>query len=393
MKHTRFGKTELQMPVISCGGMRYQHKWDDVPWKEVPKEGQENLERTIERALDLGINHIETARGYGSSEMQLGFALKNFDRRSILLQTKVAPEKDPKDFRKTFEKSMKYLQQDYVDLLSLHGLNNRELMEQALRKGGCLEEAYKLKAEGRAKHIGFSTHASNEEIVETIERGDFEYVNLHWYLIAQLNGPAIEAAARKDMGVFIISPNDKGGRLYNPPEKLRQLCQPLEPMVFNDLFCWANPHVHTISCGAARPSDFDTHIQALEFYNQASDIIAPIREKIYREVAHACGDNWLETWHIGIPEWNDIPQNINVKDIVRLWTWTKAVDLLDFGKWRYNMLGNASHWFPGQTVEKFDKNAMREALRSSPHAERILEILEEARNLFADAPVERLSQS
>lgn len=393
MKYTRFGKTELQMPVISCGGMRYQHKWDDIPWKEVPKEGQENLERTIERALDLGINHIETARGYGSSEMQLGFALKNFDRRSILLQTKVAPERNAKDFRKTFEKSMKYLQQDYVDMLSLHGLNNRELMEQALRKGGCLEEAYKLKAEGRAKHIGFSTHASNGEIIETIDRGEFEYVNLHWYLIAQLNGPAIEAAAKKDMGVFIISPNDKGGRLYNPPEKLRQLCQPLQPMVFNDLFCWANPHVHTISCGAARPSDFDTHIQALEFYDQASATIAPIKEKIYQEVAQTCGEDWLETWHIGIPEWNDIPQNINVKDTVRLWTWAKALDLLDFGKWRYNMLGNASHWFPGQTVEKHDKNAMREALKSSPHAERILEILEEARNLFADAPVKRLSQS
>ena len=381
------------MPAISCGGMRYQHKWDDIPWDEVPKEGQENLECTIERALELGIHHIETARGYGSSEMQLGFALKNFDRQSIILQTKVAPEEDPKDFRKTFEKSMKYLQQDYVDLLSLHGLNNRELIEFALRDGGCLEEAYKLKEEGRARHIGFSTHGSNTEIVETIERGDFEYVNLHWYLIAQLNGPAIEAAAKKDMGVFIISPNDKGGRLYTPPEKLKQLCQPLHPMVFNDLFCWANPNVHTISCGAARPSDFDTHVQALEYYDRAKETIAPIKENLYREVAQTCGEDWLETWHIGIPEWSDLPQGINVKDTVRLWTWAKAVDLVDFGKWRYNMLGNASHWFPGNTVKKHDKKAMREALSNSPHADRIMEILEEVRTIFADAPVKRLSQS
>lgn len=393
MKYTRFGKTELQMPVISCGGMRYQHKWDDIPWDEVPNEGQENLEQTISRALELGINHIETARGYGSSEMQLGFALQNFDRQSIILQTKVAPEKDPQDFRKTFEKSMKYLQQDYVDLLSLHGLNNRELMDDALKPGGCLDEAYKLKAEGRAKHIGFSTHASNAEIVETIERGDFEYVNLHWYLIAQLNGPAIEAAAKKDMGVFIISPNDKGGRLYNPPEKLKDLCQPLEPMAFNDLFCWANPHVHTISCGAARPSDFDTHVDALEHYDRASETISPILDNIYREVARTCGADWLETWHVGLPEWSDVPEGINVKDTVRLWTWAKAVDLIDFGKWRYNMLGSSSHWFPGKIVQNYDENAMRAALRNSPHVERILEILEEVRTLFADAPVKRLSQS
>ena len=393
MKYKRFGKTELQMPVISCGGMRYQHKWDDIPWEEVPKEGQENLECTINRALELGIKHSETARGYGSSEMQLGFALKNFDRRSIILQTKVAPEENPKDFRKTFEKSMKYLQQDYVDLLSLHGLNNRELIKFALKDGGCLEEAYKLKDEGRARHIGFSTHGSNAEIIETIERGDFEYVNLHWYLIAQLNGPAIEAASKKDMGVFIISPNDKGGQLYKPPEKLKQLCQPLEPMAFNDLFCWTNPHVHTISCGAARPGDFDTHVQALEYYDQARETIAPIIENISREVAQTCGEDWFETWHIGIPEWSDLPQGINVKDTVRLWTWARAVDLVDFGKSRYNMLGNASHWFPGNPVKKHDKKAMRKALSDSPHTDRIMEILEEVQTLFADAPVKRLSQS
>ncbi len=60
------------MPVFSCGGMRYQYKWEEVPPEEIPADGQANLEATIHRALELGINHIETARGYGTSEMQLG---------------------------------------------------------------------------------------------------------------------------------------------------------------------------------------------------------------------------------------------------------------------------------------------------------------------------------
>ena len=47
--------------------MRYQHKWDDIDPSEVPAEGQANIEAIIHRALELGINHIETARGYGSS--------------------------------------------------------------------------------------------------------------------------------------------------------------------------------------------------------------------------------------------------------------------------------------------------------------------------------------
>jgi predicted aldo/keto reductase-like oxidoreductase len=89
MKYRRFGRTELQMPVISCGGMRYQHKWQDTEPSEIPRENQENLEATIRRALDLGINHIETARGYGTSEMQLGNILPALPRDKMIVQTKV----------------------------------------------------------------------------------------------------------------------------------------------------------------------------------------------------------------------------------------------------------------------------------------------------------------
>ena len=80
MKYRRFGRTELPMPVLSCGGMRYQQAWKDLEPADVEKAGQENLEATIHRALELGINHIETARGYGSSEMQLGWLLPRLPR-------------------------------------------------------------------------------------------------------------------------------------------------------------------------------------------------------------------------------------------------------------------------------------------------------------------------
>src|SRR4051812_38261801 len=103
MKYRRFGRTELSMPVFSCGGMRYQFKWQDVDPKEIPAENQANLEATIHRALEFGINHIETARGYGTSEMQLGNILPKFPREKIIVQTKVAPHQDPKEFLKTFE--------------------------------------------------------------------------------------------------------------------------------------------------------------------------------------------------------------------------------------------------------------------------------------------------
>src|SRR5437899_4996883 len=124
MKYRRFGRTELQMPVFSCGGMRYQFKWDDVAPHEIPLANQANLEATIHRAVELGINHIETARGYGTSEMQLGSVLPKLPRDKIIVQTKVAPMERARDFLKTFDQSMNYLKLDHVDLLALHGVND-----------------------------------------------------------------------------------------------------------------------------------------------------------------------------------------------------------------------------------------------------------------------------
>jgi uncharacterized protein len=155
MRYRRFGRTNLQMPVFSCGGMRYQQSWDDLAPEKVEEAGQRNLEATILRALELGINHIETARGYGSSEMQLGWILPRLPREKMIVQTKVAPFADPKEFLATFNKSMAYLKLDYVELLSFHGINNAELLDWTLQSGGCMEVARQLQREGRCRFIGF----------------------------------------------------------------------------------------------------------------------------------------------------------------------------------------------------------------------------------------------
>src|SRR5580765_5787649 len=289
MKYRRFGRTELQMPVISCGGMRYQFKWQDVPVNEIPPDNQANLEATILRSLELGINHIETARGYGTSEMQLGNLLPRLPREKMIVQTKVAPKNNPKEFLATFDTSMKYLKLDYVDLLALHGINNRELLRHALKPNGCVAAARKLQKQGRVKFLGFSTHATTDIILEAIQSGEFDYVNVHWYFVNDLNWPAIEAATKRDIGVFIISPNDKGGKLYEPPKKLVDLCAPLSPMQFNDLYCLARQEVHTLSCGASKPGDFDEHVKALDHYDRIPETISPIQTKLRGEMERVLG--------------------------------------------------------------------------------------------------------
>ena len=393
MKYRRFGKTELEMPVFSCGGMRYQHKWSDIEWSEVPDEGQKNLEATIHRSMELGINHIETARGYGSSEMQLGPVLKQFPRKKLIVQTKVAPFATTKEFLDTFNTSMDYLQLDHVELLSLHGINNQELLDWSLGENGCLAAARQLQKEGRCRHVGFSTHATTDIILKAIESDGFDYVNLHWYFVNDLNWSAVEAAAARDMGVFIISPNDKGGKLYAPPPKLTELCAPLHPMQFNALYCLNRPEVHTLSCGAAQPSDFDCHLETLEHYDNIGPTIAEIEQRLRQEMNNVLGNDWCARWPEGLPHYVNVPGQVNISEILRLWTYAKSLDLVDWGKMRYNLLGQADHWFPGEHVAKLDIEGTKGALSNSPFAEQIPGILQEAHSMLHDQEQKRLSES
>ena len=83
------------------------------------------------------------------------------------------------------------------------------------------------------RHVGFSTHAQAPCILKAVETNLFEYANIHFDYIGSYtasgsgpaggNGDVIEAMAARDMGVFIISPYDKGGKLYAPSTKFVEL--------------------------------------------------------------------------------------------------------------------------------------------------------------------------
>jgi uncharacterized protein len=393
MKYRRFGRTELSMPVFSCGGMRYQYKWQDLAMPEIPDESQINLEATIRRSLELGINHIETARFYGSSEVQLGQILPQLDRSSFIFQTKIAPEADPSEFLAKFERSMSLLQLDYVDLLGIHGINNAELLEQTMRPGGCLAIAKELQKAGRVGHIGFSTHAPTEIICQTIETGEFDYVNLHWYYINQTNWRAIEAATRQDMGVFIISPTNKGGLLNKPSAKLQELCAPLSPMVFNNLFCLRHSQVHTLSVGASVPTDFDEHLKTLDFLDDPQAMLTPIIHRLEEAAIEKLGETWYRTWRDGLPEHGATPGNINIPMILWLRNLAIAYDMEEYGQLRYNLLENGGHWFPGARATDLAQYDLTDCLKDSPYAAKIPTYLQEADRLLSGAEVKRLSQS
>lgn len=387
------------MPVFSCGGMRYQYKWQDVSPKQIPVDSQANLEATIRRSLDVGIHHIETARGYGTSEMQLGQVLPKFPREKLIVQTKISPVADAKAFRRTFDQSLSYLKLDHVDLLGLHGINTPALLDFCTRSGGCLDIVRTLQNQGKVRFVGFSTHGPTEVIEQAIATNQFDYINLHWYYINQTNWSAIEAATRHDMGVFIISPSEKGGMLFNPPPRLVALCAPLSPIVFNDLFCLShpvgatvNPSVHTLSIGAANPQDFDEHLKTLGYLDRASEVLPPIVERLEQAAIDRLGADWCKTWHVGLPTPAETPGGLNIPVILWLRNLALAYDMVAYAKMRYNLLGQGGHWFPGANGDRVTELDLQPCLVNSPHADKIPPLLAETHALLGGQKIQRLAR-
>lgn len=356
MEYRRFGKTEKRVSVITLGGMRYKHGWDD-PRHEIADDTLIQCRETVEKALAQGINLIETAWGYGKSETVYGRVLNDelrLARDSYLLMTKGAP-KTARETRELVTEQLKTLKTDYFDFYAWHGINTMELCQTACAPGGPVAELLKMKAEGLIGHIGFSTHGPLEVIIKAIETDLFDFVNLHYYYFFQRNKAAIDLAQTKDMGVFIISPNDKGGRLNTPSPKLVELTAPLHPVQFNARFCLGHTGVHTLSFGLPVTSGFDT-IDGI-FPAPAPMTPADTRIKMHLDSQRLTDPYGLYEGY----EMSNDPSGLNIPEILRFRTMLKCYDMRDFGLYRYNMFQEKDHWFPGQyptpeNLKKIDRS-------------------------------------
>jgi predicted aldo/keto reductase-like oxidoreductase len=375
MEYRRFGKTEKKVSVITLGGMRFRNAWKD-PRNEIPIETLEDCKYAVQQAFDHGINMIETAYGYKKSETVFGMVLNDIlkvPRDSYYLMTKGIAD-TAQDMRQLVEEQLKALKTDYLDFYAWHGINNQELFELACAKGGPVEELLKMKDEGIIGHVGFSTHAPMNVIIRTIETDMFDFVNLHYYYFFQRNKGAINFAESKDMGVFIISPNDKGGQLFNPPQKLFDLMAPLHPIQWNARFCLSTPAIHTLTFGFPKTSRFEL----LDGIFPAPALLSPEDAKIKSKLdEQTLLDPYVE--FDGYCMEND-PSGLNIPEILRFRKLWKCYDMKDFCLYRYNMFQDKGHWFPGSFPTK--ENMAKIDLSKCPENIPLKELIWETHQTF-----------
>jgi len=164
-------------------------------------------------------------------------------------------------------------------------------------------------------------------------------------------------------------------------------------MQFNALYCLSRPEVHTLSCGVARPSDFDEHMAALEHCEKVREVVAPVEQRLQAEMERMLGADWCRRWPEGLPQYVDVPGEVNVLEILRLWTFAKSLDLVSWGKMRYNLLGQGDHWFPGENAGVLKDGELDVCLKDSPFRKEIPARLREAHQMLFDRPLKRLSEA
>lgn len=111
----------------------------------------------VRKVLDMGVNFIDTATGYGDSEEKIGKALKERKREGIVIASKSGAS-DKKMFLEHVNLSLKRLKTDYIDIYQLHGVNSEEKMREVMERKGAYEGLEQAIKQGKVRYPGFSSH-------------------------------------------------------------------------------------------------------------------------------------------------------------------------------------------------------------------------------------------
>ncbi len=165
----KLGNTGAEVSILGLGGGG-RGRNPQIRGTPQRPDVQEKAERILHRALDAGINYIDTCAGYGESERIIGNVAAT-RRKEMFLATKcdrcaVAGDQ----LRRELEQSLKRLRTDRIDLWQIHNIRNSQDVDTIFKKDCAIDVFQKAKAEGIARFIGITVHGSRTVINETLQR-------------------------------------------------------------------------------------------------------------------------------------------------------------------------------------------------------------------------------
>lgn len=172
---------------------------------------QEVADRSVQEAIDAGINHVDVAASYGEAELRLGPWMPRI-REQIFLATKTG-RRDAEGAWREINASLERLQTDYLDLLQLHAIGDLDELDKATGRGGALESAVRAVDEGLVGAVGITGHGHDAPAThrEALRRHPFATVLTPINLVLHRD-PAYRAAydalveevERQDAGLMLI---------------------------------------------------------------------------------------------------------------------------------------------------------------------------------------------
>lgn len=210
MEKRKMKKLAVETSLLGFGCMRF-------PLTKEGKIDEQEAEKMLDKAIEGGVNYIDTAYPYhnGESELVVGRILQKYDRDSFYLATKLPVwlVNDLSDVDRYFNEQLDKLQTDFVDFYLMHAMN-KERWDKMLRMG-CVKRLEELKAEGKIKYLGFSFHDSYEVFEEILDYRDWDFCQIQLnYMDAQeqagLRGYRLSES--KEVPLIIMEPV-KGGSL------------------------------------------------------------------------------------------------------------------------------------------------------------------------------------
>jgi len=250
MDYTTLGRTGLRVSRmgLGCGG----HSRLGLS----AGKGDENAIRIVREALDLGINFIDTAEGYGTEEV-VGKGIAGEDRDKIVISTKAGVHwqeryATPAETRLRVNDCLRRLQTDYIDIFHIHGVRPEDY---AYARDGILPVLLQLKAEGKIRFVGiteqFGGDTKHEMLTRAVLDDLWDVAMVGFSILNQsARNPILVETQRRNVGtldMFAVR------RALSNPVSLKELMSELVKRgeVDADLFSPENPLGFLVEDGVA----------------------------------------------------------------------------------------------------------------------------------------------